>query len=263
MTFRAVTFACALGLVVGLASDAFAIPAGWTCIGTCGTLGPNGDVTAPPTGTTYDFVSTNDAPDNLGLNLGFNETNGSILTSTSFTALGAEQLVFYFNYVTSDGAGFPEYAWAQLLPQGGSPILLFTARTCEEAACDSVPGTGMPPLGAGVTLVPPNTPINAEETEWSPLGGSSGSCFAVGCGNTGWIQALYTPAAGTYQLQFGVVNVNDEAFDSGLAIAGASIGGTPIDPGPGPAPVPEPSTLLLLGGGAAGLVARARRRRHA
>ena len=85
----------------------------------------------------------------------------------------------------------------------------------------------MPPLGAGVTLVPATTPIIANATNWSPLGGSSGACWSTGCGNSGWIQMLYTPAAGNYQLVFGVVNVNDTAYDSGMAVAGAKIGGAP------------------------------------
>ena len=108
----------------------------------------------------------------------------------------------------------------------------------------------MPPLGVGVTLVPSSTPIIADQTDWSPLGGSSGSCFDVGCGNTGWIQALYTPAAGNYQLQIGVVNVNDDLFDSGLAIASAQIGTTPISP---PTVPDGGTTFTLLGFGLFGL----------
>jgi hypothetical protein len=188
--------------------------------------------------------------------LGFNETNGSILTSGEFTANGTDILNFYFNFVTSDGAGFPEYAWARLLNTADptASILLFTARTCQTAACDTVPGVAMPPLGAGVTLIPATTGI-LPGTTWSPLGDYSGECWAVGCGHSGWINALYTPLAGTYQLEFGVVNVEDMLFDTGMAIAGAQIGNTPISS------VPEPSTLLLLGLSLLGFVPIARKAR--
>ena len=96
------------GIFVSLPTTAEALPVG--CIGSCGVLGANGDVTAPPGGGNYDWVSSNGAPAFDGLNLGFNETNGSTLTSGVFSADGVEVLEFYFNFVTSDGAGYPEYS---------------------------------------------------------------------------------------------------------------------------------------------------------
>jgi len=247
-----------LALMLGLPGQATPIPAGWTCLGNCGTLGPDGDVPAPPGGNTYQFVSTSGGPSFSGLNLGFNETNGSLLTTNTFSASGSSQLAFNFNFVTSDGAGSPDYAYARLLPSGGSPILLFTARTCQTTPCDTVPGVGMPPLGAGVTLVPPSTPVTPHATEWDPLGASYDACSAVGCGNSGWIQAAFTPAAGTYTLEFGVVNVNNTLFDTGLAIAGVETAGTPIGD---LSSVPEPASLLLMGTGFAVVAWRARLRR--
>jgi hypothetical protein len=129
--------------------------------------------------------------------------------------------------------------------------LLFTART--EPSGDTSPGNGLPPNDA--TLTPATTPIIGGAPTWSPLGGSSGTCWAAGCGYTGWIQSDYTIlAAGTYYLQFGVVNANDTAYDSGLAFYGAQVAGVPIPTG-----VPEPTTLALLAFGLAPLTLRLRK----
>jgi hypothetical protein len=227
------------------------------CFGNCGTLGADGAVPTPPSGGNYQWVSTAGAPTFLGLNLGFNETNGSQYTTDSFFSSAGDQLAFYFDYVTSDGPGYPEYAYAELVDSSNVATVLFTARTASGA--DVVPGPGMPPLAPGVVLVPPSTPIDSTpgSTIWSPLGGSSGTCwqgFGNGCGNSGWIGMTYSvPTAGNYTLVFGVVNVNDIAFDSGLAFAGATIGGNPIG-----GQVPEPASMLLLG---TGLAAASIRRR--
>jgi VPDSG-CTERM motif len=246
----------------GVVPSAYAIPINWVCIGTCGTLGADGVVTAPPGGTSYDFVSTNDGV-SLGaqdLNLG-NETNGSILTSVAFAANAGDPLAFYFNYVTSDGAGFADYAWAELIDAGtgAQEALLFTARTTPGG--NTAPGFGMPANSA--TLVPASTPIIPGGPVWSALGADSGGCFnLMGCGYTGWIQSTYAiPDAGTYRLKFGTVNWTDSLFDSGLAFAGTTVAGVDIqNPTPTPNAVPDSgSTLMLLGSAFLGLGALRRR----
>ncbi len=209
-----------------------ALPASYTCTGSCSTLGADGVVTLSPFGSAeYMYISTNGGQTGVGAlptgALG-GETNGSMLTSPVFSAKAGDVLAFYFNYVTSDGAGFADYAWAAVADSAmtpGSVQYLVTART--EPSGSIIPGLEMP--GVVSTLTPASVPIINGGPSWSPLGSSSGECYAGGCGYTGWVKAEYTiPAAGNYVLAFGTVNWADEAYDSGLAIDGATIGGQPI-----------------------------------
>ncbi|GAA0571502.1 NF038132 family protein [Caenispirillum bisanense] len=232
------------------------IPSGWSCVGTCGASPADGVVTAPPSGATnYGWVSSNQGVSGVGLGLG-GERTGSVLRTVAFTAEAGDELAFSFNYVTSDGAGFSDYAWARLLNSALVPVsLLFTARTTPGGS--TVPGFGMPPIEA--TIDPATVTIVAGPPVWSPLGGSSGTCYAAGCGFTGWVQSTYSIlAGGTYYLEFGVVNVLDSAYQSGLAFDGITVGGVII----GPQPIPEPMTLSLLGAGLIGLAAVRRSRRE-
>jgi len=259
----------AAGALVSLAMTAPAqqfnggIPAGWTCVGVCGTLGANGVVPlAPGGGTQYGFVTTAGGQTGVRLNGTFNgsETDGSMLTSSGFAAGSGDVLSFNFNYVTSDGAGFADYAWARLLDASFNQVaILFTARTVPSPG-DIVPGSGMPLPAA--TLTPSSVPIQAG-TNWSPLDGSSGGCFSSGCGNSGWVQAQFTiGAAGTYFLEFGVVNWLDMLFDSGFAFDGLSLNDVPIGGGGTPvSATPEPATLFLVATGLIGVAGIARRRR--
>jgi hypothetical protein len=227
------------------------LPAGWDCVGTCDATGADGDVTAPPTGSSqYGYVvTTSDGPTGIGLD-GLVGTTGSTLKSNLFSAQDGDELNFFFNYISSDGSGFADYAWARLLNDMNEEVaILFTARTTPSGSI--VPGFGMPDPTA--TLNPDSVLMNPGATNWSPLGASSGACFGGvgnGCGSTGWISSSYNIlAAGNYFLEFGVVNWSDTAFQSGLAFDGITVGGTPIDSNP----VPVPATLGLLGLGLLGL----------
>jgi hypothetical protein len=245
-------FVAALGLAVGLlgclAGNALAdgIPSGWTCSGTCGSSGADGVVPLSPIGSaSYQWVSTSAGIKGVGVlptgGLG-HEMNGSTLATPIFSATAGTSLNFYFNYVTSDGSTFADYAWAELFDSSNNPVaLLFTARTAPSGSI--VPGNGLPaPLA---TLTPSSVPIIGAGPSWSPLGGSSGTCFAAGCGYTGWINSNYViPTAGNYYLGVGVANWIDMNFQTGLALDGVTVGGVPVGP---PTGTPEPGTLLLLG----------------
>jgi PEP-CTERM motif len=255
---RVLTCQVALLLSAAGIGSAASIPSGWVCSGNCGSNGADGVVGLSPTGNgQYQWVSTFNGTTGVGALPGVggtgSPTNGSTLTTSVFSASAGDPLNFYFNYVTSDGSGFADYAWVQLLnSSGGSASLLFTARTAPSGSI--VPGFSMPAPAA--TLDPASVLIVDGAPTWSPLGPSSGTCFDVGCGYTGWIKSSFTiSAAGDYMLQAGVVNWNDQEFDSGLALDGVTVGDTPITPVT-PGGVPEPATMLLVSLGAAGLLVR-------
>ncbi len=256
VTSVAVAAFCFTGEAKAALFDA-GIPAGWTCVGNCGTLGANGVVTlAPSGGSQYGWVSSEGGLSNSGLGIG-SETNGSVLQSSLFSANAGDPLDFQFNFVTSDGAGYADYAWSRLLDSSANEVaLLFTARTTP--AGNSVPGFGMPVIAA--TINPAMVTIIPGGPSWSPLGGSSGACYSTGCGYTDWTQSTYNIAAsGNYILEFGVVNWVDQSYDTGLAFDGIMVGGVPIGGGGNPV-VPEPATMALLGSGLLGFVGLRRKR---
>ena len=185
---------------------------------------------------------------------GVGGSNGSRLTTPLFHANSGDVLSFYFNYVTSDGSGFADYSFAELLNSSNAvAATLFTART--QPSGDTSPGFGLPANDS--TLTPSSSAIIPGGPVWSELGGDSGTCWSDGCGYTGWIQAAYTIAtAGNYSLTFGVTNWQDTAFDSGLAIDGVTIAGNAVIA----TPTPEPASLSLMALGLIGLGAIRRRR---
>lgn len=261
MISRTLFASVAATALLAVGAQAATLPSGWTVVGNAGTGSPNGVVTAPSsTESGYYYVSTSGGPSGGGSLSGLGGTNGSTVTTAAFAAAAGETLEFLFNYVTSDGASFADYGWARLIDAATSAeiALLFTARTTTGG--NTVPGFGMPPLNA--TLVPADTPINAGAPIWDALGGSSNTCYDIGCGYTGWIQSSYDiAAAGNYKLQFGVTNWSDTGWDSGMAFAGAKIGDVIITPPVDPAPVPLPASVLLLGAGIGAMGALRRRRK--
>ena len=225
-----------------------------TCVGNCGTSGADGVVTLSPTGNgSYGWVSTDSGVGGAGEISGVGGTNGSSSTSSPFASTAGQGLTFYFNYVTSDGAGFVDYSWAELQTSGGAHVAwLFTART--QASGNTSPGFGLPANDS--TLTPASSAIVPGGPAWSPLGNSSNACYGSGCGYTGWIKSTYNiAAAGNYQVVYGVTNWNDKAYQSGLAFDGLAIGGVPVG-------VPEPATwaLMMIGVGGVGAALRGRRR---
>lgn len=268
-----------------LLAGTMSVAANASCIGACGTDGPNGDITAAPVGGgSYAYVTTSGGAGGGGYYPGAggaaanasgvddlgDPTTGSTLISDQFTSGAGGSLSFYFNFVTSDGTtGFPDFAWAALEDGSGNVLeTLFTAQTTPPPG-NTVPDPNLPANSA--TLTPPTSGVNLGTGGgggplWNELGSDSGSCYqgqTQGCGYTGWILSTYAITAGdvassggTFQLAFGVQNANDNLYNTGLAIAGEEIDTTPIGNGA----VPEPSTILMLGGAllAMGFVARRR-----
>jgi len=145
-SFRLIAALAILGLGYSGIALADPIPTGWTCSGSCGTLGANGVVTLSPIGnSSYEYVTTNGSSASAPLPSGAlgGETNGSTLATPIFSATAGRALNFYFNYVTSGGAGYADYAWAELFNSSNDPVaLLFTART-------EPSGSGLPQLTRG------------------------------------------------------------------------------------------------------------------
>lgn len=250
----AVIVSLALCSQVANANFVGGIPAGWVCTGTCNAAPADGVVTTSPLGSSqFGYVTTVDGATGVSpFALGGNQT-GSKLVSNTFSAAAGDALNFYFNYVTSDGAGFADYAWARLLNSDGSQsALLFTART--QPSGNIIPGQGLPTPDAAI----PTATIVGGGPVWSALGSSSGSCYASGCGFTGWVLSSFSiVASGDYKLEFGVINWNDSAFQSGLAFDGVTIAGVPIDQVNA---IPLPGAVWLFGSALAGYFGFGRRK---
>lgn len=231
--------------------------ANWNCTGNCGSSVPVGDITASPTGSAkYGYVSTAGSPATgvSPLSLSDNkvgaETNGSKIVSGSFSAAQNDTLKLYFNYASTDGNGYDDYAWARLLDADNNNALaswVFTARSTNSGSNNIVPGDVLPSNEFDARSVITNYrdyEFTAKTIDWAPLGLSNNICWesdAKGCGFTGWLQSSVTfEKAGHYRLEVGVVNWGDTLFDSGLAFDYAGLADSRISP------VPEPQTYLMM-----------------
>lgn len=263
--------ALALAAQSALAADVAPPPllSDWTCTGACGASGADGDITLSPLGNpAYGWVSTSGSdafgvsPLSLGDNKTGVETNGSRWVSSTFSAQAGDRFDMRFNYLSTDGKGFDDYAWARLVDAttGQTAAWLFTARSNNSNTGNIVPGDVLDKN----TFDPRDVIVDYDAYEftskttddpidWSHLGASNGTCWrdnAPGCGYTGWLHSQVSFAAGgTYRVELGVVNWGDTAFDSGLAFDFAGLS----------APVPEPGTWLMAVLGLATLSLRRRR----
>lgn len=259
----------------------------WTATGAAGLIGATPTVPLSPEGSDpFGYVTTaggaghygsadNVSPLILKADGKGNEgnNNGSIVISSAFSARAADTLTLHFNYVSTDGRGYDDYAWARLVDAGtrDTAAWLFTARSSNNARGNVVPGdvlkrqqdNGAPDRLDAVLNDGDSIGFNVTSTVWSPLGGFSGYCWddANTCGPTGWIRSNYTFArSADYYLELGVVNWGDEIYDSALAFDFAGLTASNFANVMLPA-VPEPRTYALMLAGLFVVAAMGRRQR--
>lgn len=257
-----------------------------SCTGTCGTTAATGDIGLSPLGTAqYGYVTTAGSteygvspltldPNSRG---GGTETNGSRVRTANFTAAQGDTLSVYFNFVSTDGKGYDDYAWARVLSAGTGNLVawLFTASSTNSSTGKIIPGDVVDKNDFNPDVRLKNfkdfsftSKTVDDPVDWAPLGGSNGSCWednAAGCGYTGWLLSEYAfEAAGQFLIEIGVTNWGDEAYDTGLAFdfqtrINRLTGLTTLAANSNAVPEPATSGLLLLGGGLIGLLGRRQR----
>ncbi len=236
-------------------------------VGNYGSDAPEGDISAPPSGAaSYLYASTYGGVAGAGESQGLGGTNGSSFTTNQFTVGPGADLLFAFDFVTTDSDD-PDYATISLLNANGSvAALLVTLIAPEQPGVAPTSGANDQAVLSGSTVITPSAASVANNNDpeigpsWSKLGPySTGQCSddsgSGGCGTTGWVLASYAVQQyGTYSLEVSVSNVGDDFYDTGIAVDGITADG------PG---IPEPSGLSWLALGAIALAAARRRRpRH-
>ena len=265
----------ALALPAAQAVDVAPPPdlATWICTGQCGASVSQGDIVLSPFASpAYGFVTTSGSealgvsPLSLGANSRGEETNGSRLVSAPFHAEAGDRLEVQFNYASTDGKGFDDYAWARIVSAAGGETVawLFTARSSNSSTGNIVPGDVLrredfDPRAVIVNYADYSFTSKTvdDPIDWAPLGASNGTCWrdnAQGCGFTGWLMSRHDfAAAGEFRLELGVVNWGDGAYDSGLAFDVRGLTAAVPEPG-------MPATLLAGLALVAGLSLRRRPR---
>ncbi len=229
----------------------------WICTGHCGSLAPEGDVTSSPLGSPkHGYVSTSNSaaigvsPISAGGNKVGEETNGSRIVSGPFNANASDTLTVQFNYVSTDGNGYDDYAWARVLDADDDSLVawIFSARSTNSGSRQIVPGD----ILDNDEFDPDEIVVNNDAYEftsktanWSPLGDSNNICWqedAKGCGFTGWLESRFTfSRSGSFKVEVGVTNWGDTAYDSALAFDFQNITDSGIS-----APIPEPAPVSLF-----------------
>jgi hypothetical protein len=216
--------------------EGHSVPSGWTNDGYSGVLPYSMSHLAPQGGSRYGYVATNGASDQ----------NVSWMRSDVFSVNAGDSLQLSFNYLTSDGRKFNDFAEIRLIgPADDEVLTLVNARTIEH-------GIDVGFL-EGVALDGP--PFTAGPSGWIQLGSDKNTCYGANdsCGATGWWQLDYTfDSAGEFKLEFYVENAKDHLYQSGLAFDDISISHD--------GSVPEPASLALLGIGLIGVAALRRRK---
>ena len=131
-------------------SSAFAnpVPTGYTCSGSCGTLGANGVVPLSPlNNSTYLYVTTAASSSTAVIPVGPHggETNGSTLATPVFVATASTSLNFYFDFTTSDGSGFSDYAWLSSSVLREPPFRCYLTHAPNLRAASCQPRAWQPP----------------------------------------------------------------------------------------------------------------------